>query len=72
MTLKQARVLAGYTQADAAKALDVTPSAISAWEAGKAEPRAKTFMQACSLYNVRPEDIFLELEYEKVKMAVKK
>lgn len=72
MTLKQARQLAGFTQGEAANALKITASAISAWEAGTAEPRARTFMAACRLYGVKPEDIFLDTESKKDKQWVQK
>lgn len=72
MTLKQARQLAGFTQEEVANALKITASAISAWEAGTAEPRARSFMAACRLYGVKAEDIFLEPESKKDKRLVQK
>lgn len=58
LTLKQARQLAGMTIKEAAVDLKVTPTTISCWETGKAEPRARTFMKACELYKVSPHEIF--------------
>lgn len=66
ITLRQARHLAGMTIKEAAVDLKVTPTTISCWETGKAEPRAYTFMKACELYKVSPYDIFLGPELEKV------
>lgn len=65
LTLKQARQLAGMTIKEAAVDLKVTPTTISCWETGKAEPRARTFMKACNLYNVNAYDIFFDSELEK-------
>lgn len=70
MTLKVARVAAGFTQREAAKRLGVTPSAVCSWETGAAEPRASTFMAACRLYDVAPEEIFLPSECKKVQDEV--
>lgn len=67
MTLKVARVAAGYTQKEAAKRLGVSVPAVCAWETGIAEPRAGSFMAACELYGVDPKDIFLPSRDEKVR-----
>ena len=41
MSLKLLRVMAGLTQEELAKALDVVPSTISNWETGKTKPCKK-------------------------------
>ena len=41
MSLKLLRVMAGLTQEELAKALDVVPSTISNWETGKVKPCRK-------------------------------
>lgn len=70
MTLKVARVAAGYTQKEAADRLGISTATICAWENGTAEPRASTFMAACRLYDVPPEDIFLQGQTKKVQQEV--
>lgn len=41
MSLKLLRIMAGLTQEELAKALDVVPSTISNWETGKTKPCKK-------------------------------
>ena len=57
MTLKAARVNAGYTQAQVAKILDVSVSSIKNWEAGKTYPNLSTFEKLCELYGVSLDQI---------------
>lgn len=52
MTLKAARVNAGYTQKEAAKLLGVSNKTLNQWESGKVLPRADKIDSICALYNV--------------------
>lgn len=63
LQLKEARKRAGFTQADAAKALGVTTVMVSLWESGKHEPSVTKAIAMCHLYGVKAEDvIFLPSE----------
>ena len=59
MTLKTARVAAGFTQAQVAEKLDVTSASLCHWEKGNRMPRVTTFFRLCELYKVKPTDIIL-------------
>lgn len=50
ITLKAARVNAGFTLETAAEALQTYPQVISRWETGESEPRVSSFAAACKLY----------------------
>lgn len=50
--LRSARESAGYTQADIAVSLGVTPQNISSWERGKSKIDIDTFEYLCQKYNV--------------------
>ena len=57
ITLKAARVNAGYTQGAAAKLLGVCNKTLCNWEQGKAFPDAEKIKQICNVYSVRYDDI---------------
>lgn len=57
ITLKAARVNAGYGQNQAAKLLKVTPKTLSYWEHGKSFPTVDKVKEICELYNVAYDDI---------------
>lgn len=57
LTLKAARINAGYTQDRAAKALGVSVSSIQNWELNRVSPRLKEYVQMCKLYSVSLDDI---------------
>jgi len=59
MSLKAARVNAGYSQEDVAKQIGRGKQTLSNWENGKTKIDAEAFMELCRLYKTRPEDIFL-------------
>lgn len=59
ISLKAARVNKGLTQADVAKKIDVDPSTICKWEAGRSFPNVFQFQNLCSLYGTTADDIFL-------------
>lgn len=57
LTLKAARVNAGYGQAEAAKLLDITPKTLSYWENGKRFPTVDMVAKICELYHVHYDDL---------------
>jgi len=58
-TIKAARVNAGLTQKDVAKALGVSETTVIKWEKGTSVPLADKFVEMCKLYNVSMDDVFL-------------
>jgi DNA-binding XRE family transcriptional regulator len=58
ITLAAARVNAGLTQKEAAKALCVSNKTLGAWESGKSSPKAKYVVTLCELYGVQYDNIF--------------
>lgn len=52
ITLKAARVNAGYTQSEAAKELKVSNKTLCAWENGNSMPKADKIDALCKLYGV--------------------
>lgn len=65
MTLKAARVNAGYTQLDVAKRMDIAVTTLSAWENGQNSIKADDFKRLCELYGERMDDIILPTESTK-------
>ena len=59
MSLKAARVNAGYSQTKAAALVGVGKQTISNWETGKTRIDADSFMRLCGIYETPPQDIFL-------------
>lgn len=57
MTLRAARVNAGYDQKTAAKALGVSNKTLCAWEAGRTFPKADRIQTICDLYGIRFDDL---------------
>ena len=60
ISLKAARVNAEMTQLEAANAIGVSRDAMLAWENGKTSPKIERVVQLCHLYNISPDNIFLE------------
>lgn len=52
MTLKAARVNAGYSQAQVANILDISLSTVKNWESGKTFPKQPMIERLCELYGV--------------------
>ena len=52
ITLKAARVNAGYTQKEAAKILDISNKTLCNWENGKTFPDQPMIEKLCALYGV--------------------
>ena len=57
MTLKAARVNAGYGQKEAAKRLGIANKTLSHWENGKSFPTVDMAKKICDLYSVEYNDI---------------
>lgn len=56
VSLEAARVNAGLSQKDAAKALGINVSTLSNWERGKTSPDIDKFKALCSIYKC-PSDM---------------
>ena len=52
ITLKAARVNAGYSQEEAAILLNISPYTLSNWERGVSMPKANQIDSICGLYGV--------------------
>lgn len=50
--IKELRELAGYSQAQLAKKLDVTRSSVNAWEMGLSAPTTQYIVALCKLFHV--------------------
>ena len=59
ITLKAARVNAGYTQKSASQRLGVNRLTLRNWEQGRTQPTIPKFAEMCRLYNTSRDDIFL-------------
>ena len=59
ITLKAARVNAGYTQKSASQRLGVNRLTLLNWEQGKTYPTISKFAEMCRLYNTSLNDIIL-------------
>ena len=62
ISLAAARVNAGLTQEEAAKALKVGKQTIVSWEKGKSEPKMSQSRQLSELYKIPLDYIFLPEE----------
>lgn len=56
ITLRAARVNAGFDQSDVARKLGVNIATVSSWETGKTRPSLDRFRKLCELYDC-PEDM---------------
>ena len=59
ISLAAARVNAGLTQEDVAKALKVGKQTIVSWEKGKSEPKMSQGRELSELYKIPLDNIFL-------------
>ena len=57
MTLKAARVNAGYTQQEAAELLGIAKATLVKWEKGKTFPDAPAIEKICSVYHSHYDNI---------------
>lgn len=60
ISLAAARVNAGLTQEDVAKAMNVGKQTVVNWEKGKSEPRMSQSRKLSKLYNIPLDYIFLQ------------
>lgn len=60
MSFKMAREKAGFTQIDAAKALNIPQSTLATWEIGKAMPRASKLSAIAALYKCTVDELLTE------------
>lgn len=60
MSFSFAREKAGMTQNEVAKALGVNQSAVSFWESGRNQPRAKQMVKLAKLYGVTVDELLRE------------
>lgn len=60
LSLRAARVNAGYTQKRAAELIGVNVSTLIKWENGVTYPTVIFFKRLCGLYSVSVNDIFLK------------
>ena len=63
ISLKAARVNAGLSQDDAAKALGVSNATICSWEREKSYPDVMQFERLCNIYSAPTDQIFLRRKY---------
>lgn len=59
ISLAAARVNAGKTQEDVAKALKVSKNTVCAWERGTTEPKTSQARELSLLYGIPLDNIFL-------------
>lgn len=59
ISLRAARVNAGFTMDEVAKAMKRGKQTISSWENGKTEPKASDLQALCDLYGLSMNNIFL-------------
>lgn len=57
ISLKSARVNAGYTQSQVAKVLKISNKTLQKWENGETFPSAVRIAQLCDLYGVHYDNI---------------
>ena len=57
ISLKAARVNAGFTQKDAAKKLGISNCTLGKWENGASFPNARQISLLCALYGVSYNDL---------------
>lgn len=67
ITLKAARVNAGYTQKSASQRLGVNRLTLRNWEQGRTQPTISKFDEMCRLYNTSLDDIVLPVNSNKME-----
>lgn len=61
--LKQLRERMGYSQADLAQRMNVTPQQISRWEVGKNTPHTETVAKLAHIFNVSTDYLMDESDF---------
>lgn len=59
ITLRAARVNAGYTISDVAKRLNISEKTLGNWETGETEPKVTQYFSLCDLYGTPVDGIIL-------------
>jgi len=67
ITMKAARLNAGYTQGQAADKIGVNKGTINAWENGKTSPTVWQWQDLCELYGMGFEDILIPKKFKETK-----
>lgn len=62
MSLKAARVNAGFTQEQVAEMMEISPTTLSGWENGDRRIKADDFKRLCDIYNVSMDAISLPVK----------
>lgn len=57
ISLKAARVNAGYSRKEVAQIMGVSVNTVTRWESQEEGPDAKTFLALCRLYRVDPQRV---------------
>ena len=57
ISLKSARVNAGYSQKDASMKLGVSNKTLGSWESGITVPKADKIDKICQLYNIEYDNL---------------
>lgn len=57
ISLKSARVNAGYSQKEASNLLGVSNKTLSSWEKGITVPKANMIDNICQLYNIKYDNL---------------
>ncbi|MCT3603194.1 XRE family transcriptional regulator [Lactobacillus acidophilus] len=67
MTLEAARINAGYTQAEAARALGLKPTTLATWEKDSTKLSYLMAQRLAALYGVTPDLLFFGKKYEFIR-----
>lgn len=70
ITMKAARLNAGYTQEQAAKKLGVNKCTLVNWESGKTAPTIWQWEDLCDLYEMGFGDILVPKKFNKIEHGV--
>lgn len=62
ITLKAARVNAGYKQIDIATKLGISKTTVISWEKGRTAPRADQLVELSKLYGISMDYLFLPVK----------
>lgn len=62
ISLKAARINAGYHQKEVSSVLGISTKTLINWEKGVSFPRIDQFQQLTALYGLTVDDIFLQVE----------
>ena len=62
LTLKAARINAGFTQEQVKEKTGIARSTLTNWESGRTLPRSDKLKQICKLYGISTEEITLKKE----------